>query len=106
MALPAPQVSTSGQTIPMTDVDGNGNLRSHDDHPLSIGQIEIMEEGVISMGDGVPSRSEGTMMVSLPTEHTETSGQQSDSYDYVSELRANYVNVQNSVDGVKNELKE
>lgn len=106
MALPAPQVSTTGQPIPMTDVDGNGNLRSHDDHTLSIGQIEMMEEGVISMGDGVPARSEGAMMVSLPADHSEASEQQPSTYDYVSELRGNYVNVQNSMDGVWNTLSQ
>ena len=106
MALPAPQVSTTGQQMPMTDVDGNGNLRPHDDHALSIGQIEIMEEGVISMGDGVSGRSEGAMMVSLPAEHSEASGQQSGTYDYVSELRGNYVNVQNTVDGVRINWRE
>lgn len=40
-------------------------------------------------------------MVSLPAEHSEASGQQSSTYDYVSELRGNYVNVQNAVDGVR-----
>lgn len=92
MVLPATPINTT-QPIPMGEVDGNASLRSHDEHPLSMGQMEMMEDGM-NMGDG--NRPENNTMMGIPTEQSALPSHPPQSYDYLSELRGNYVNVTTS----------
>ena len=93
MVLPAAPINTT-QPIPMGEVDGNAPLRPHDDHPLTIGQMEMIEDGVMNMGDG--NRPENNTMIGIPADQSALPSHPPQSYDYLSELRGNYVNVTTS----------
>ena len=92
MVLPAAPINPT-QPIPMGEVDGNASLRPHEEHPLSIGQMDIIEDG-ITMGEG--NRPESNTMIGMPAEQSTLPSHPPQSYDYLSELRGNYVNVTTS----------
>ena len=93
MVLPAAPINPA-QPIPMGEVDGNAALRQHDEHPLTIGQMEMIEDGVMNMGDG--NRPESHTMIGIPADQSALSSHPPQAYDYLSELRGNYVNVTTS----------
>ena len=103
MVLPAAPINPA-QPIPMGEVDGNAALRQHDEHPLTIGQMEMIEDGVMNMGDG--NRPESHTMIGIPDDQSALSSHPPQANDYLSELRGNNVNVTTSSGVRENEQSE